>query len=114
MEVTVFRPLRAQSPTVMLVTTFAISFVLQSVALLIDIRDGQIGEPAASSRRSTTSITVDGVDVRKVTIVAVLVALGALGAARAAARPHRRSGCACAPRRSTSGRRGCSASRPTR
>ena len=48
MEFTVFRPLRSQSPTVMLVTTFALSFVLQSVALLIDIRDGQIGEPVAS------------------------------------------------------------------
>ena len=80
MERTVFRPLREQSPTVMLVTTFAISFVLQSVALLIDIRDDQIGEPVASLTSLNESIDIAGVDVRKVTIVAVLVALGALGA----------------------------------
>jgi branched-chain amino acid transport system permease protein len=80
LERTVFRPLREQSPTVMLVTTFAISFVLQSVALLIDIRDDQIGEPAASLSSLNQSVAIAGVDVRKVTIVAVLVALGALGA----------------------------------
>jgi branched-chain amino acid transport system permease protein len=80
MERAVFRPLREQSPTVMLVTTFAISFVLQSVALLIDIRDDQIGEPAASLSSLNQSIAIAGVDVRRVTIVAVLVALGALGA----------------------------------
>ena len=80
MERAVFRPLREQSPTVMLVTTFAISFVLQSVALLIDIRDDQIGEPAASLSSLNQSIHIAGVDVRKVTIVSVLVALGALGA----------------------------------
>jgi branched-chain amino acid transport system permease protein len=80
MERAVFRPLREQSPTVMLVTTFAISFVLQSVALLIDIRDDQIGEPAASLASLNRSVEIAGVDVRKVTIVAVLVALGALAA----------------------------------
>ena len=79
MELTVFRPLRSQSPTVMLVTTFAISFVLQSVALLIDIRDGQIGQPVASLASLNQSVQIAGVDVRKVNIVAVLVALGALG-----------------------------------
>jgi branched-chain amino acid transport system permease protein len=80
MERAVFRPLREQSPTVMLVTTFAISFVLQSVALLIDIRDNQIGEPAASLSSLNQSVAIAGVDVRKVTIVAVLVALAALAA----------------------------------
>ena len=44
----VFRPLRTQSPAVMLVTTFAIAFLLQAVALILDIRDGTIGEPAVS------------------------------------------------------------------
>jgi branched-chain amino acid transport system permease protein len=80
MERAVFRPLREQSPTVMLVTTFAISFVLQSVALLIDIRDGTIGEPASSLSSLNVPITLAGVDVRKVTIAAVLVAVGALAA----------------------------------
>jgi branched-chain amino acid transport system permease protein len=63
----------------MLVTTFAIAFLLQSVALLIDIRDDQIGEPAASLATLNQSIQIAGVDVRKVTIVVVLVALAALG-----------------------------------
>jgi branched-chain amino acid transport system permease protein len=80
MERAVFRPLREQSPTVMLVTTFAISFVLQSIALLIDIRDDQIGEPASSLTSLNVPVEIAGVDVRKVTIVAVLVAVGALGA----------------------------------
>ena len=79
MERTIFRPLREQSPTVMLVTTFAISFVLQAVALLIDIRDNQIGEPVSSLTSLNESVQIAGVDVRKVAIVAVLVALAALG-----------------------------------
>src|SRR5881392_8955 len=48
MEVSVFRPLRGQSPAVMLVTTFAISFLLQSIALIFDLRNGQLGEVADS------------------------------------------------------------------
>ena len=48
MERLVFRPLRTQSPAVMLVTTFAVAFLLQNVALLVDVRDDTIGEPAAS------------------------------------------------------------------
>jgi branched-chain amino acid transport system permease protein len=79
MELAVFRPLRGQSPAVMLVTTFAISFVLQSVALLIDIRDDTIGEPASSVASLNYSISIAGVDVRKVAIVAIVVAIAALG-----------------------------------
>ncbi len=79
MDVLVFRPLRTQSPAVMLVTTFAIAFLLQNVALLIDVRDDTIGEPAASVASLNRAITVWGVDVRKVTIVAVVVAVVALG-----------------------------------
>jgi branched-chain amino acid transport system permease protein len=79
MERAVFRPLRAQSPAVMLVTTFAVAFVLQNVALLIDIRDDTIGEPAASVAPLNQAVDVAGVDVRKVTIVAVVVAAAALG-----------------------------------
>src|ERR671910_3356086 len=48
MERTVFRPLRTSSPAVMLVTTFAVAFLLQSLALILDIRDGTIGDPAVS------------------------------------------------------------------
>jgi branched-chain amino acid transport system permease protein len=79
MERAIFRPLRSYSPTVMLVTTFAISFVLQSVALIIDLRDGTEGEPASSLTSLNQAITVGGVDVRKVTIVAVVVAAVTLG-----------------------------------
>jgi branched-chain amino acid transport system permease protein len=76
----VFRPLRDASPAVMLVTTFAIAFMLQAIALIIDIRDDTIGEPAASVAPLNQAVSVGGVDVRKVTIVAVLVAVGALAA----------------------------------
>ena len=48
MDRVVFRPLRTQSPATMLVATFAVAFLLQSVALLIDQRDNTLGEPAAS------------------------------------------------------------------
>ena len=79
MERAVFRPLRGQSPSVMLVTTFAVAFVLQSVALLIDVRDGTIGEPVSSLASLNRAVTVFGVDVRKITIVAILVAALTLG-----------------------------------
>jgi branched-chain amino acid transport system permease protein len=78
MERAVFRPLRTSSPAVMLVTTFAIAFVLQAVALILDIRDGTIGEPAVSLAPLNQVVTIGGVDVRKVTILAVVVAVVAL------------------------------------
>jgi branched-chain amino acid transport system permease protein len=78
MERAVFRPLRTQSPAVMLVTTFAIAFLLQAVALLVDIRDDTIGEPAVALAPLNQAVTVAGVDVRKITIVAVAVAAVAL------------------------------------
>jgi branched-chain amino acid transport system permease protein len=79
MDRLVFRPLRTQSPAVMLVTTFAVAFLLQNVALLIDIRDDTIGEPAASVASLNRAVTVWGVEIRKVTIVAVVVAVVSLG-----------------------------------
>ncbi len=78
MDHLVFRPLRTQSPAVMLVTTFALAFLLQNVALLIDVRDDTIGEPAASVASLNQAVTIWGLDVRKVTIVAVVVAAVAL------------------------------------
>lgn len=75
----VFRPLRTQSPAVMLVTTFAVAFLLQNIALLVDVRDDTIGEPAASVASLNRAVTIWGVDVRKVTIVAVVVAVASLG-----------------------------------
>ena len=79
MELVVFRPLRTQSPAVMLVATFAVSFLLQSIALLIVLKvQGQIGVPASAVSQLSQAITIGGVDVRKVTIVALAVAVVAL------------------------------------
>jgi branched-chain amino acid transport system permease protein len=79
LERAVFRPLRTQSPAVMLVTTFAVAFLLQSVALIVDVRDDTIGEPASSVAPLNQAIGIAGVDVRKVTLVAVGVAVVSLG-----------------------------------
>ena len=79
MDRAVFRPLRTQSPAVMLVTTFAVAFMLQSIALIVDVRDGTIGEPAAALAPLNRAVTIAGLDVRKVTILAVVVAALALG-----------------------------------
>jgi branched-chain amino acid transport system permease protein len=79
MERAVFRPLRMHSPAAMLVTTFAIAFLLQSIALIVDVRDGTIGEPASSVAPLNQAVSVGGVDVRKVTFVAVGVAIVGLG-----------------------------------
>ena len=79
MEVAVFRPLRTQSPAVMLVATFAVSFLLQSIALLIVLKvQGQVGIPASTVSQLARAVTIGGVDIRKVTIVAVVVAAVAL------------------------------------
>ena len=80
MDRVVFRPLRGQSPAVMLVTTFAVAFMLQAAALLVDIRDGTIGEIAGSIASFNRAIEVGGLEVRKITIAAVVVAALALGA----------------------------------
>jgi len=78
MDRLVFRPLRSSSPAVMLVTTFAVSFLLQAVALIVDLRDGTLGQIATSVAPLNQAVTVAGVDVRKVTFVAVAVTLGTL------------------------------------
>ena len=50
MERLVFRPLRTQSPAVMLVATFAVAFLLQAIALLWF---GALGKPATALVSST-------------------------------------------------------------
>ena len=74
MDRVVFRPLRTQSPATMLVATFAVAFLLQAVALLIDQRDDTLGEPAASLARLNLPWTIFGTDVRKITVVAIVTA----------------------------------------
>ena len=77
MELAVFRPLRRALPAVMLVTTFAIAFMLQAVALLVDLEDdGTIGEPAIAVASLNQVVSVGSVDIRKVTILAVALAAG--------------------------------------
>ena len=71
MDRLVFRPLRGQSPAVMLVATFAVAFLLQSIALLWF---GPLGKIAASLASLNRPVTIGGVDIRKITIVAVVVA----------------------------------------
>jgi len=71
----VFRPLRTQSPAVMLVATFAIAFLLQSIALLAF---GPLGKIASSLAPLNRPWTISGVDIRKIAIVAIVVAAGCL------------------------------------
>jgi branched-chain amino acid transport system permease protein len=75
MEIAVFRPLRTQSPAVMLVATFAVAFLLQSIALLWF---GPLGKIAGSLAKLNQPVSVSGVEIRKITIVAIAVAAGCL------------------------------------
>ena len=78
MEAVVFRPLRGQSPAVMLVTTFAVAFLLQAIALIVDLRDQTLGEVAPSLAYLNEPVTIAGAEVRKITLVSIGVAAGAL------------------------------------
>jgi branched-chain amino acid transport system permease protein len=72
MDLLVFRPLRTQSPAVMLVATFAVAFLLQSIALLAF---GPLGKIASSLAPLNRPVTISGVDIRKIAIVAIVVAV---------------------------------------
>ena len=71
MERVVFRPLRTQSAAVMLIATFAVAFLLQSIALLWF---GPLGKTATSLVELNRPVSVGGVDIRKITIVAIVTA----------------------------------------
>ncbi len=71
MERVVFRPLRSQSAAVMLIATFAVAFLLQSIALLWF---GPLGKTATSLVELNRPVSVGGLDVRKITVVAIVVA----------------------------------------
>jgi branched-chain amino acid transport system permease protein len=77
MERLVFRPLRGQSPAVMLVATFAVAFLLQSIALLWF---GPLGKIATSLAELNQPVHIGDVDVRKITIVSIVAAVVCLGA----------------------------------
>src|SRR6266550_3988972 len=72
MDHLVFRPLRGHSPAVMLVATFAVAFLLQSIALLWF---GSLGKIATSLAYLNRPWTIYTVDIRKITIVSVIVAV---------------------------------------
>jgi branched-chain amino acid transport system permease protein len=71
MDQAVFRPLRGQTPAVMLVATFAVAFLMQSIAL---VWFGPLGNIATSLASLNRPVTVGGVDIRKIAIVATVVA----------------------------------------
>jgi branched-chain amino acid transport system permease protein len=76
MELAVFRPLRNASPATMLVATFAISFLLQNIALL---KFGALGKIVATLPQLNRPISEGGaLTVRWIWIVAIAVAAVAL------------------------------------
>jgi branched-chain amino acid transport system permease protein len=80
MDRLVFRPLRGQSPAVMLVATFAISFLLQNIAQLWF---GSLGKIATSLAGLNRPWVIGGVDIRKISFVSVIVTIAALLALQA-------------------------------
>jgi branched-chain amino acid transport system permease protein len=72
MERVVFRPLRSQSAAVMLIATFAVAFLLQSIALLWF---GPLGKTATSLVELNRPVSIGSADVRKITIVAIVTAV---------------------------------------
>jgi branched-chain amino acid transport system permease protein len=77
LERAVFRPLRGQSPAVMLVATFAVAFLLQSIALLWF---GPLGKPVTTFVSLNRPLTIGDVDIRRITVVAIVAAVVCLGA----------------------------------
>ncbi len=75
MDRLVFRPLRTHSPAVMLVATFAVSFLLQSIALLWF---GALGKIATSLAPLNRPWVIGGVDIRKISVVSIVVAAACL------------------------------------
>jgi branched-chain amino acid transport system permease protein len=71
MDRLVFRPLRLHSPAVMLVTTFAVAFLLQNIALLAF---GSLGKTAGSLAVLQAPWDIGGVFIRKIAIIAVATA----------------------------------------
>jgi branched-chain amino acid transport system permease protein len=71
MDRLVFRPLRGHSPAVMLVATFAVAFILQSVAL---IAFGSFGKTAGALAYLQGPWDIFGVEIRKIAVIAIATA----------------------------------------
>jgi branched-chain amino acid transport system permease protein len=76
MDRLVFRPLRTQSPAVMLVATFAVAFLLQSIAV---VAFGQLGTVASSVGPLNQPWDIGGVEFRKIAIASIAIAAVCLG-----------------------------------
>ena len=85
MERVVFRPLRGQSAAVMLIATFAVAFLLQSIALLWF---GPLGKTASSLVQLNRPVEIGGLDIRKITIVTIVTAAVCLLLLVALLEPH--------------------------
>ena len=94
MELAAFRPLRRASPTTMLVATFAISYLLQSIAL---VRFGAIGKIIVVIPKLSEPVTIAGVHIRWITIVTILLAIGVFAALTLLRRPPSASRCGPPP-----------------
>ncbi len=75
MDQLVFRRLRAHSPAVMLVATFAVAFLLQNIALLAF---GPLGKSAGSLALLNAPWDLGGVEIKKIAVIAVATAVGCL------------------------------------
>jgi branched-chain amino acid transport system permease protein len=81
MERVAFRPLRTASPATMLVATFAISFLLQNVALLrYTYRNRPVGDSVGTLGELNQAVTIGSLHIRWVTFLAIGVTAVALGA----------------------------------
>jgi branched-chain amino acid transport system permease protein len=76
-ELIAFRPLRGAAPATMLIATFAVSFLLQNVYLLIF---GSRGSAVGTLGSLNNAIAVGSLRIRWITIVAAIVALILLAA----------------------------------
>src|SRR5689334_23795158 len=71
----VFRPLRTHSPAVMLVATFAVAFLLQSIAVLAF---GPLGKSAGELAILNAPWDIGGVFIKKIAVIAFVTAVGCL------------------------------------
>jgi branched-chain amino acid transport system permease protein len=77
MELVAFRPLRGASPTTMLVATFAISYLLQSIAL---VHFGAIPKFAVVFPELSNFLTIGSLSVRWITLLSIGIAVVACAA----------------------------------
>src|SRR5207244_2606715 len=74
MERLAFRRLRSSSPATMLVATFAISFLLQNVALLrYTYENRPVGDSVSTLSTLNRAVTIGSLHLRWITIVAIVV-----------------------------------------